>query len=298
MNKFTSLIGVTGIFSFILSLMVFFLVKLKRSELAEYHSNFLYPKGNIFEIVSLTPSLVVAILFQYLVFPIYHSLKEKSNQNVIKASNIAITICAIIYIITGISGYLLFGNALNDSILDNLLLELRSAQDQDLLIQTILFFIVIGILIGSCMTIPLTFYSLQKHFINTLTFYRKKFVFYEKLKEDKMLRECINKTRNDEMLEVKNTHLLNTNYANIKQCNSSINNEKCKINNVIQDNNKDANKLSDSSNLEESLIKNDQNVIEVNMRSIDIRNISNKVKQELAETIEAKYISKKEKKYM
>ena len=93
----------------------------------------------------------------------------------IKGTTLGVGFCLIIYIITGVVGYLMYGPLCTKSILPILKTDMATFKETDKFIVTILCIINIAFLISSTMSIPLMFFTLKKNFINSIIFCKNKF---------------------------------------------------------------------------------------------------------------------------
>jgi len=105
----------------------------------------------------------------------------------IKGTTLGVGFCLIIYIITGVVGYLMYGPLCTKSILPILKTDMATFKETDKFIVTILCIINIAFLISSTMSIPLMFFTLKKNFINSIIFCNKKKVSVDEDSEVKSL---------------------------------------------------------------------------------------------------------------
>jgi amino acid permease len=78
------------------------------------------PKGNFAEFFATFPDLFLAYTFHYNIFPIYESLKEKTNWGMMKAGGGGVLLSCTVYTIVGIVGYCMYGTAVEGNIIANL----------------------------------------------------------------------------------------------------------------------------------------------------------------------------------
>ena len=93
-----------------------------------------------------------------------------------KATSLGVGLCLVLYIITGVVGYLMYGSECTASILGILGNDMKNFRDNDKFIVTILLIVNISFMISSTMSIPLMFFTLKKNLINSVIFCKKKFV--------------------------------------------------------------------------------------------------------------------------
>ena len=172
--KKASFVGVLGITVFFFSFIFMFIYKSTQGLIPELDPIYLKPNGTILQIFSSLPTVFLAFTFQFNVFPIYLSLKDHSQEGMMKSTIMGVTFCVIIYLITGIIGLLSYGTEIKGSILDLLKLDIIKYKNNDKIILATVIIINIAFLISSTMSIPLMFFSLKKNFINTIIFCKKK----------------------------------------------------------------------------------------------------------------------------
>lgn len=74
----------------------------------------LFPK-NPFDAISVIPNILLAFVYQVNFFPIYKGLAGSTDKKMLNSSLIGTTLCFTIYSITGLLGYLSYGNDLKSS---------------------------------------------------------------------------------------------------------------------------------------------------------------------------------------
>jgi amino acid permease len=171
--KGASILGVIAISIFFVCLLIIFFYKVAKGEIAKFESEMLWPNGDSMEIISYLPTVFLAFTFQFNIFPIYFTLKNRSNKEMMKATTCGVIFCFVIYIITGIVGFLMYGYTLKDTILAALAQNAESAKGSDSFIIVVLVIVNIAFLISATMSIPLMFFSLKKNFLNTVIFCKK-----------------------------------------------------------------------------------------------------------------------------
>lgn len=173
--KSASFLGVTGISIFFICLVIIFFYKLSNNLIEEFDSSILWPSGSFLDIVGVLPTIFLAFTFQFNAFPVYFSLRKRTNQEMVKSTFSAISFCCVLYLITGFLGYYMYRKKLQDTILQALTLDVEAYKDSDNFLIVILLIVNIAFLVSSTMSIPLMFFSLKNNFINAIIFCKKKF---------------------------------------------------------------------------------------------------------------------------
>lgn len=102
-------------------------------------------------------------------------MKPRNNKEMKKATSLGVTFCLVIYLMTGVLGFIMYRDQLTDTILDNFKNDIRIYLDSDTFLTVVLVIVNISFLISSTMSIPLMFFSLKKNFFNTVIFFKKNF---------------------------------------------------------------------------------------------------------------------------
>ena len=152
-----------------------------------FEIDMLYPKGEYYEFLSATPTIILAFTFQFNLFPVYYSMKDRTPENIMKATFIGVYFCAAAYCIAGIFCYLTFGRLMSgSSILGSLLDELtiyNSNEKKNVILFVLLLIVALSFLLSSTMSIPIMYLSLKKNFLNTWIFCKKKFIYNKEKQE-------------------------------------------------------------------------------------------------------------------
>jgi amino acid permease len=109
------------------------------------------------ELLVVIPIMTNAYICHFNVQPIYNELKEKTPQNMCKIVRISTVLCVVVYALTAVSGYLLFGEDTESDVLTNF--------DKNLGIRfsTLLNYIVrIGYIIHLILVFPVVHFSLRQ----------------------------------------------------------------------------------------------------------------------------------------
>jgi amino acid permease len=173
--KSASFLGVAGITTFFICMIILFFYKLAKGYLPEFHSGMLWPSGKPLDMIGVLPTVFLAYTFQFNVFPIFFTLKTRTDKEMMKATILAVVFCFVIYSITGIIGFLMYGDNLNDTILQVLTQDVEKYKGKDDFLIVILVIINIAFMCSSTMSIPLMFFSFKNNFINSIIFCKKKF---------------------------------------------------------------------------------------------------------------------------
>lgn len=173
--KHISFLGVAAIIVFVLCLIIIFIYKYYLGHIQVFDYSMLFPDGGFINIITSLPSVFVAYTFQFNVFPIFFTLKSKTNYEMLKATIIGVGFCFIIYLSTGILGFLIYRNQLDDTILKAFANDILVYKDKDFFLLCLLILINISFLLSTSMSIPLLFFSLKRNFLNTIIFIHKRF---------------------------------------------------------------------------------------------------------------------------
>ncbi|XP_062229392.1 amino acid transporter AVT6E-like [Phragmites australis] len=114
-------------------------------------------RAAMLDLLVVIPIMTNAYICHFNVQPIYNELKEKTPQNMCKIGRISTVLCVVVYALTAISGYLLFGDDTESDVLTNF--------DKDLGIRfsSVLNYIVrIGYIIHLVLVFPVVHFSLRQ----------------------------------------------------------------------------------------------------------------------------------------
>ncbi|EAZ01859.1 amino acid transporter AVT6E [Oryza sativa Japonica Group] len=114
-------------------------------------------RAAMLDLLVVIPIMTNAYICHFNVQPIYNELKEKTPHNMYKIGRITTVLCVVVYALTAVSGYLLFGEDTESDVLTNF--------DKDLGIRfsSILNFIVrIGYVIHLVLVFPVVHFSLRQ----------------------------------------------------------------------------------------------------------------------------------------
>ena len=169
--KKVSYMGVFAVLLFSLGLILLFFHKLFHHYLdSNISCKFLKPNCSFSEAFHAIPSVFLAFLFQYNVFPIYLSLKEKNLDSMMKATKIGVGYSLSIFLIVGIIGFLLYGLNMNETLLECLSQDMTKFRNISGFIKFLIIIISISFVTTCLTSFPILFLSLRENFINSIIF--------------------------------------------------------------------------------------------------------------------------------
>ena len=187
--KKVSYLGVIAALLFAVLLAVLLLYKTIANELDSNISwKFLFPDCTFPEAFQAAPTVFLAFLFQFNVFPIYYSLQHRGSRAMFRATKIGIFFSLIIFLIIGIVGFLLYGfydnydddnyyevygkknndTATYDTILDKLNDDMILYKGYNLFVVIIIIIICVSFIITCIASFPILFLSLRANYVNSL----------------------------------------------------------------------------------------------------------------------------------
>ena len=131
---------------------------------------FLKPNCSFSEAFKMIPSVFLAFEFQFNVFPIYLSLKEKNLNSMMKATKIGVGYSLLMFLVVGIFGFLLYGLNMNDTLLTSLSEDMTKFRDSSYFIKFLIIIISVSFVITCLTCFPILFFSLRENFINSIIF--------------------------------------------------------------------------------------------------------------------------------
>ena len=180
LSKF-ALIGIISIIIFICSLIIIFFFKLYNNEIAPLKESQFEINGSFKEIFESSTAIINSFSFHSNVFPIYLPLKPRSTINMIKATSYATVTTSFIYILTGILGFLIYRENINDFLLKYFINDILTYLKTNKIMVCVLIICEVGFFISTCLSMPLLFFACKSHFFNLVRFIKKKFSKKEKL---------------------------------------------------------------------------------------------------------------------
>ena len=187
--KKVSYLGVIAVLIFVILLTILLLYKTIASELdSDISWRFLFPDCTFPEAFHAAPTVFLAFLFQFNVFPIYYSLQNRGSRSMFRATKIGVFCSLIIFLIVGIVGFLLYGfyynyddenyqevygeantdDATYDTILDKLNDDMILYKGYNLFVVIIIIIICVSFMITCITSFPILFLSLRVNYINAL----------------------------------------------------------------------------------------------------------------------------------
>lgn len=130
--------------------------------------DYLFPNCTFDEAFHAIPTVFVAFLFQFNVFPIYYSMRHRNMDSMMKATKIGVGYSCIIFLLVGIIGFLLYGFGTDDTVLDNLNDDMAYYRNDNYFIIILIIIICISFVITCLTSFPILFLSLRVNYINSL----------------------------------------------------------------------------------------------------------------------------------
>ena len=169
--KKVAYMGVSAVLLFSFGLTLLFLHKGIHHYLDSNSSwKFLKPNCSFSEAFNAIPSVFLAFLFQFNVFPIYLSLKEKNLDSMMKATKIGVGYSLFIFLIVGIIGFLLYGFNMNETLLECLSQDMTKFRNISGFIKFLIIIISVSFVTTCLTSFPILFLSLRENFINSMIF--------------------------------------------------------------------------------------------------------------------------------
>ena len=169
----TSFLGMFGIIVYFFTLFILLFYKVSKGFTPFYSSDSYYPSGEYTNILISLPSVFLSFSFQFNLFPIYSELTNRTHYEMIKVTEASIFFSVILYIFSGIAGYLLYGNSLNDTILLAFLKDMQNDETNQLM-KILLIISNIGFVTCSTTSIPLVYFTLKQTFFSTYKYIVRK----------------------------------------------------------------------------------------------------------------------------
>ena len=169
--KHVAYLGITSVTIFTVSLVTLFSYK-KYNKLIDNKitSEYWFPNCSLLEAFQSMPTVFLAFTFQFNVFPIYFSLENRNLYTMISSTKIGVCFCLIIFLITGLFGFLLFGFDMNNTILQELFDDMIKYKDISLFIKYLIILISISFIISCLTSFPVMFFSLKENLLSSFAF--------------------------------------------------------------------------------------------------------------------------------
>ena len=169
--KKVAYLGVFAVLVFTISLSVLLFYKSAQYELESYPGwNFMVPNCSFYEAFHAIPTVFLAFLFQFNVFPIYLSLKHKNMETMMKATKVGVGYSLINFLIVGIVGFLLYGLDMEDTILNSLSDDMVANRYRSTFIKVLIIIICISFVTTCLTSFPILFLSLRENYVNSILF--------------------------------------------------------------------------------------------------------------------------------
>jgi amino acid permease len=174
LKKF-SFIGVLSIFIFLAATITVFIYKWFNNEIQPFSYEMLWPNGTKIQMFTTATAFMDCFTFQMNTFPIYLPLKPRTSKNMVRATFISAMIAGIAYLLTGLMGFAMYRDKLNDVVLKYFKEDLIKYKQQNFIISSVLFVSITAYFISALLTMPLIFFALKKNLITLIGFVEKKF---------------------------------------------------------------------------------------------------------------------------
>ena len=169
--KKVAYLGVSAVLVFSISLTILLAYKYNSNYLeSNINWDFFLPNCTFSEAFHAIPTVFLAFLFQFNVFPIYLSLKHRNMKSMMKATKYGVGYSLIIFLIVGIIGFLLYGLNMGDTILDSFSEDMIKYKNISTFIKVLIIIICISFVTTCLTSFPILFWSLRENFINSLLF--------------------------------------------------------------------------------------------------------------------------------
>lgn len=172
LKKFNFL-GVFSAYFFVAVLFVVCSYKFFKGDLQTLDKTMLYPTITYSGVITSMAALFDAFSFHVNVFPIYLTMKNRTAQKMTKSTTLSMFVTALLYLITGLSGYSMFRDRLKKDVFSNFKDEIIFYRKKNIFISALLFFSLIGFFISALLSFPLVFFSLKNNLWNFFVFIKK-----------------------------------------------------------------------------------------------------------------------------
>ena len=235
----TSFLGIVGITIYFLGIFINFFYKFSKKILPSFSSKHYFPSGSITELLIALPSVFLAFSFHMNTFELYSTLKTRTHRSMLISTSNAINFCIFLYVYSGLFGFFMYNEKLNDTILVMLSEDIEDYKNNKF-IKTILILTNLGFLTCSTTSIPLMFFSLKLNFLGAVDYYYKK--SQQKKQTNALLVSLMNKENDQSIFK---SNISNNNNNNNNNNYSKINNNS----NLNIDNNNENNSDNNENNV-------------------------------------------------
>ena len=192
--KKVSYLGVIAVLAFTLLMAVLLLYKTIANELDSGVSwRFLFPDCTFPQAFHAIPTVFLAFLFQFNVFPIYYSLQHRGMKSMLRSTKIGVVLSLVIFLVVGIVGFLLYGffdnyddenyqevyghpnndTATYDTVLDKLNDDMILYKGYNIFVVILIIIICVAFVVTCLASFPILFLSLRDNYINSLVVCRR-----------------------------------------------------------------------------------------------------------------------------
>ena len=156
--KIFNFIGIAGIITFIVTLVIFFVTALADSDPGNnpVGGMLLFPE-DWFEAASSVPNMILSLEFHFNMYPIYKGMKDPSDKKMANATFMGVFFCFLIYLLTGFIGYDYAGPGTQTNFLESISYEKTS--------KVFFFILNVSFLVSVFFSFPLLFFSSRDNMI-------------------------------------------------------------------------------------------------------------------------------------
>ena len=229
----TSFLGMIGIIVYIISLFVLFFYKIYKGFSPFYSHESLFINGEFTNILISLPSVFLSFSFQFNLFPIYSGLIQRTHHEMLSVTEASIAFCLILYVLSGVCGFLMYGGALNDTILFAFLTDMQD-EKTDQFMKILLIIANVGFLTCSTTSIPLVYYTLKQNFFSTY-----KYIIKKLNKKGKNIEMTNEDKKEEQEIDINSNNAINEGYdtdnSSVEENNENHQENNNKINNNYND---------------------------------------------------------------
>ena len=242
----TSFLGMIGIIVYIISLFVLFFYKIYKGFSPFYSHESLFINGEFTNILISLPSVFLSFSFQFNLFPIYSGLIQRTHHEMLSVTEASIAFCLILYVLSGVCGFLMYGGALNDTILFAFLTDMQD-EKTDQFMKILLIIANVGFLTCSTTSIPLVYYTLKQNFFSTY-----KYIIKKSHKKGKKIEMTNDDGKEEHEIDINSKNAINEGY-DTDNSSADENNNNHPVNNNINRNYNDNERMDSIASIEGSM---------------------------------------------